>query len=240
MSRSACLAFLAVLGLGACAERLFDNPFDPDNPFSAFQTITSYDTQAQRPAGLAFGREVLYLADALGARIHHINPLSGSQDAAIALPSGSAFGVAYENGFLWLSVPALNSIVRISPASGEPLQAPLPAPGGDPRGLAFDGQLLWLLDAATRSLYRIDPLAGPLGDPIPVPSIADPGGLTFRGPELWAVDQRDSRLVWLSANGAQIAAYQLPSGGAVGVASDGTSFYYSDRSRRVHVVRLRP
>ncbi len=232
------IAGFLVLSLLGCASRVFDNPVDPENPLEGIRVLSFYDAPGSQTAGLAFEEEELWVVDSSESRLYRIFARDGRSDFQRRLDLGTIFGVAPDDNFLWMTQPGQGSVARINPFTGELLQQPLPTQGGDPRGVAFDGELLWVIDGADSTLARIDPILGVVGEPIPVPTINSPGGLAFRGAELWAIDQLDSRLVQLGADGSEIRAISLPGTPAVGLASDGKDFYYSDRAGRVYLIEL--
>lgn len=226
-----------VLGLAGCAARAFDNPVDPNNPATDVELLGTYPARAQQAGGLDFVDEELWVVDQLGSRLHRLRASNGDSLYVRTL-SFSMFGVADDGTFVWLTQPGGAQLIRVDP-SGASVQV-LPTSGGTPRGVAYDDEnrLLWVI-STERVISRIDPNTGPVGEPILVPTIEQPGGLTFRGSELWAVDQRDSRLVHLGLDGAELASYTLPFGNAVGLTSDGDKFYYSDTASRIHIIALR-
>ena len=228
--------------IASCAARQFDNPVDPNNPARSFMLLATFPFFNGQPAGVSFDHEELWVADLRNRSLTRIRASDGSAQFNVTLPD-TVFDVTDEDGgpVVWVTVPGgVNEIRRLQPLdANEPLRI-FPSPGGDPRGIAFHDEMLWVLDGSDRTMTKIDPkTGGAVGDPVPAGALGQPGGLTFRGDELWAVDQRGSRLVQLDPDtGDELASFTLPVGKAVGVGSDGDSFYYSDSSGAIHIVKL--
>jgi DNA-binding beta-propeller fold protein YncE len=228
------------LALASCAAREFDNPVDPNNPARNFSIKRQYRFLGGQPAGLVFHDEELWVTDPTDSSLTKLRASDGQSQYSLQL-GYNAFGVTHDGSFLWLTVLGGAEVRRINPGDpNEPLSI-LPTPGHDPRGIAFHDELLWVVDGSDKTISKIDPKVGkPVGDPIPAGNLALPGGLTFRNDELWAVDQFGSRLVELDPDtGSELASYTLPVGKAIGVASDGERFYYSELSgRTIYIVEL--
>ncbi len=108
------------------------------------------------------------------------------------LPGSQAAGLAWGDGWLWVSDAVERQVYAVDPLSGKILSS-MPAEAASPRGLAWDGApsdggVLWVADhGGKRLIYLMIPAKGgfPI-DVIPAPGKnSAPCGLAYGGKSLW-------------------------------------------------------
>jgi streptogramin lyase len=132
-----------------------------------------------QPIGLGWDGEWLWLADSHAPeKIWQIDTLGVAQ-GEIPAPGASPYGLAWAEGFIWVSdnnMSGVAYIYKLDPATGEILDSfPCPDGGGSPNGITHDGEYLWIAVNTTDTIYQVDDgIAGGAGvDPAP----AAPAGL---------------------------------------------------------------
>jgi sugar lactone lactonase YvrE len=112
------------------------------------------------PLGLAFDGEHLWIAD--GKEIHRVMREDGTTIVSFPAPTwagsgrrGDQLGLAFHEGYLWVSDRLADRLYRVDPADGEIVDM-LPAPGPFAAGLeVVDGRLL-AVDVDRRRLMAVD------------------------------------------------------------------------------------
>ena len=117
------------------------------------------------PLALAFDGTDLWVAD--GRQLHRVMRADGTTIVSFPAPTwdgkgraSEQLGMAYADGYLWVSDRKTNTIYRVEKERGEVVDT-IKAPGPFPSGLAIvDGKLL-VADVQARAVDRIDPAALP-------------------------------------------------------------------------------
>jgi streptogramin lyase len=113
-----------------------------------------------QPIGLGWNGASLWLNDSRDPeKIWKLDSLGTVLDQ-IPAPGDSPYGMAWADGFIWVSdnsVGGLAYIYKLEPESGEILDSfPCPDGGGSPNGIAHDGEHLWIAVNTTDTIYQVD------------------------------------------------------------------------------------
>ncbi len=113
-----------------------------------------------QPIGLGWDGEYLWLADSRSPeKIWQIDTL-GVVQGQIPAPGASPYGLAWAEGFIWVSdnsVGGLGYIYKLDPATGAILASfPCPGGGGSPNGITHDGEYLWIAVNTNDTIYQVD------------------------------------------------------------------------------------
>lgn len=113
-----------------------------------------------QPIGLGWDGEWLWLADSRAPeKIWQIDTLGVTQ-GQIPAPGASPYGLAWAEGFIWVSDNNMGGtalIYKLDPATGQILDSfPCPDGGGSPNGITHDGENLWIAVNSTDTIYQVD------------------------------------------------------------------------------------
>lgn len=158
------------------------------------QVVHSIPSPADRPTGLAWDGQYLWVADIGTNRIYKLDPLNGNVVLSFPGPTNATInGLTWDGQYLWCSDNGDNNIIyKLETDSGKAVHS-FKAPTGSPRGLAFDGKYLWYQDSATDFLYKIDTLSGTILQSFEAPS-GNNRGLAWDGKRLWSSDKEYDEL----------------------------------------------
>jgi streptogramin lyase len=128
-----------------------------------------------QPIGLGWDGQWLWLADSRAPeKIWQIDTLGVTQ-GQIPAPGASPYGLAWADGFIWVSdnnTAGGALIYKLDPATGQVLDSfPCPDGGGSPNGITHDGEYLWIAVNSTDTIYQVD-------DGITGGSAVDPPAMT--------------------------------------------------------------
>ena len=164
----------------------------------------------ERPAGVAFDGQRLWVGDPAAKKIHAFDPLEGGVQSSIPLEFpeergvGSLEALAWDGRYLWTAISAgySSTLNRVDPSTGKIVGSYFA--DCDPRGLAADGDTVWTLcdrGAGRRAIVDQRTIAADekavwasrrLVKEAEGPS---PSDLAFDGEFLWYVDSVDNRAV---------------------------------------------
>jgi sugar lactone lactonase YvrE len=155
------------------------------------------------PGGLAWDGEHLWHSDPINKEIIKMNT-SGNVivrfDTMKYLPDYSPTGMAFNDGYLWVSfaptegqVDVKGKIMKIDTDDGTVIES-IESPGEGPSGLTFVGEFLYHADNAVESdkIYKMD-VTGDIKKEVLSPG-SGPWGLTYDGEYLWNVDTYDCKI----------------------------------------------
>jgi len=113
-----------------------------------------------QPIGLGWDGDYLWLADSRAPeKIWQIDTL-GVVQGQIPAPGSSPYGLAWADGFIWVSdnnISALAYIFKLDPLTGAVLDSfPCPGGGGSPNGITHDGEYLWIAVNTNDTIYQVD------------------------------------------------------------------------------------
>jgi DNA-binding beta-propeller fold protein YncE len=234
LSALAALAVFSLVGLAACNDRLFDNPYDPDAQTSAYEILATLQVSGIAPVDLAFSGDALWVVDAQ-SRVLALDYNSGAQIRELDFEQ-SAGGVAYDGVELWLSVRNTSSLVQVSIVNGAQLRV-LNLLRGSFGSLDYANGRLYVTDRLTNAVLVVDPANGAIER-----SIAQPGfaidGLCHDGSSLWIVNGAQMKFFRLDESGALENQYQAPSRTVSGLAFAEGVFWCGDQSGKIYKLRF--
>jgi len=115
-------------------------------------------------------------------RIYQLNPNDGAVIDSFLVPYGEVSeGIAWANGFLWVSGDT--RIYKVNPIDGSVVDF-IDSPEEDPRGLTWDGQYLWVGFQDLGMVYQLNVNNGDIVQSFLSPAIIQQG-LAFDGQYLW-------------------------------------------------------
>ena len=205
----------------------------------AGKVLQSFPTPADRPTGLTWDGQNLWLADIGTNRIYQINPADGTVIRSIAGPVNATLnGLAWDGSHLWCSDNGdVNKIYQLD-ENGSVLRS-FSLVSGSPRGLTWDGRNLWYQDSGSNMLYQIDTLSGNVLQSFPAPSGSN-RGLAWDGKYLWSADKDyDELCLTDTVHQAVIRILNAPGSYAYGLAFDGVYLWNADyETDRIYKIQL--
>ncbi len=229
------LAIFSLVGLAACNDRSFDNPFDPNAETLAYEILSTIQTGGVAPVDLAFSGDVLWVVDAQ-AQVLALNYTSGALVRELEFAQGAA-GVAYDGEDLWLSVKSSSQLVLVNVVNGAQIRA-LNLPRGDLGPLDYSGGKLYVADRLANAVLVVDPLTGAIERSIPQPGFGI-DGVSHDGVDLWTIDASQMKIFRLAGDGTLVNQYQTPSRSASGLANAQGIFWCGDLAGRIYRLRFR-
>jgi streptogramin lyase len=148
----------------------------------------------------------------------HLDPVTNRVDGTWPLPESAA--AAREGlGWLWVSVPATDALLRIDPA--DPRSSRSIKVGDGPRFLAIGDDAVWVMNQADGSVSRVDP-AGTVVATVAVSDAPIRGGdIAVGGGSVWVRTEQDLVVTIDPATNQVRERYGPPSGsGSVAVDAD--------------------
>lgn len=113
-----------------------------------------------QPIGLGWDGESLWLGDSRDPeKIWEMDTL-GVALGQFPAPGDSPYGLAWAEGFIWVSDNNLSAaayIYKMDPETGDILDSFVcPGGGGSPNGIAHDGDCLWIAVNTNDMIYKVD------------------------------------------------------------------------------------
>jgi virginiamycin B lyase len=148
----------------------------------------------------------------------HLDPVTNQVDGTWPLPDGAA-AVREGLGWVWVSVPSANSLLRIDPA--DPATSQSIKVGAGPRFLAIGGDAVWVMNQADGSVSRVD-ADGTVRATVPVSDVPIQGGdIAVGGGIVWVRTEQDLVVCIVEASDEIDHRYGPPSGsGSVAADAD--------------------
>jgi len=233
-SALALLAVISLVGLAACNDRLFDNPFDPDAETRAYEILSTLQVSGIAPVDLTFSGDLLWVVD-VGSRILALNYNSGALVRELEFLQGAA-GVAYDGEDLWLSVKNSSQLVLVNIVSGAQVRM-LNLPRGSFGALDYSGGKLYVADRLSNAVLVVDPETGAIERSIPQPGFAI-DGVSHDGTNLWTIDSSQMKIFRLTDSCALENQYQAPSRSASGLAFAAGIFWCGDQAGKIYRLRF--
>lgn len=230
----ALLAVFSLVGLAACNDRLFDNPYDPDAQVSAYEILATLQVGGIAPVDLAFSGDALWVVDAQ-SRVLALNPNSGAQIRELEVAQ-SPGGIAYDGIELWLSVSNTSRLVQVNIVNGAQIRV-LNLLRGSFGSMDYANGRLYVADRLTNSVLVVDPANGAIERSIAQPSFAI-DGLCHDGSSIWIVNASQMKLFRLDENGTLENQYQSPSRTVSGLAFAEGILWCGDLSGKIYKLRF--
>jgi hypothetical protein len=150
-------------------------------------------------------------------RLLHLDPVTNQVDGTWPLPDGAA-AVREGLGWVWVSVPSANSLLRFDPADPGTSQAI--TVGAGPRFLAIGGDAVWVMNQLDGSVSRVD-ATGTVRATVHVSDVPIQGGdIAVGGGIVWVRTEQDLVVCIVEASDEIDHRYGPPSGSG-SVAADG-------------------
>lgn len=195
----------------------------------------AFDVAVDKPGGLAFDGELLWVADRVAQKIRGLDPKTGRERASIESPGPRPSGLAFDGELLWVADRSRALLFGID-LERQLVVREVPSPA-DPQGLAFDGEHLWVADGT--KLHRVTTEDGTTISSFDAPTWAGDGrpteelGLAFADGWLWVSDrQRDALFRVLPDTGEVVDQLPTPGPFPAGLAAVGDRLLVVDVDRR--------
>lgn len=154
--------------------------------------VKEYDSPLERPTGLAFDGENLWISSTNEHKICSMDPDTGSLLRELNISITSPWGLAWGMGSLWVADFDTLRIYRVDVNSGRIMQNII-APGVAPTGLSWDGTNLWVSDFSSHKFFKVDSTSGVVLRSFETPTPGhNPSGLAWDGSNLWLADMSAS------------------------------------------------
>jgi hypothetical protein len=190
-----------------------------------------FDLAIDKPGGLAFDGELLWVADRVGLELHGLDPNTGEELAALPSPGPWPTGLAFDGELLWVADRNRNRLFGVD-IGNQLVVRELESPEG-PLGLAFDGEYLWVADG--KRLHQVTTEDGTTIVSFNAPPWSGEGrggeqlGLAYHAGALWVSDRKSDRLYRVDPGKGEVLD-QMPSPGplAAGLAMREGSLLIAD------------
>jgi len=120
-------------------------------------------------------------------QIIKISPIDGTVLKTLNTGIESPYGLAFINGFLWVTDNDLSTVNKVDTANGNTIVTHNTLHQSFETGLAWDGEKLWHCSTGANSISFIDTLIGTDNSSHSV-NLMVPVALTFQGNDLWVGD----------------------------------------------------
>ncbi len=227
---SVLLAVFSVLGLVACNDRLFDNPYDPEAETRAYEILSTLQVPGIAPVDLTFSGDALWAVDSL-SRVLALDYNSGALIRELDFPQ-DAGGIAYDGEDLWLSIRGTSQLVLVNIVNGAQIRM-INLIRGNFGPLDYMNQRLYIADRLTNAILVVDPENGAIERSIPQPGLAI-DGICHDGSSLWTIDATQMRMFRLADSGALENQYQAPSRSISGMAFAKGTYWLGDQSGKIY------
>jgi len=231
---SALLAIFSLVGLVACKDRLFDNPFDPEAETRAYEIQSTLQVAGIAPLDLTFSGDALWAVDSL-SRVLALNYNSGALIRELEFPQ-PAGGIAYDGVDLWLSVRNSSQLVLVNIVNGAQIRV-LNLLRGSFGPLDYAAGRLFVADYLSNAVLVVDPQTGAIERSIPHPGFLI-DGICHDGTNIWTIDATQMMFFRLAASGALENQYQTPSRTASGLAFASGIYWCGDRTGKIYKIRF--
>jgi len=164
--------------------------------FAAEPVEELFTLAIEKPGGMAFDGELLWVADRVRLELHGLDPESGEVRATLDAPGPWPTGIAFDGELLWVADRNRERLFGIETDSGL-VRREIESPN-NPLGLAHDGTHLWVADG--KSLHQVTTEDGTTIVSFNAPAWSGEGrageqlGLAFAGENLWISDRNRDRL----------------------------------------------
>ena len=194
--------------------------------------VTEYDSPLERPTGLAFDGENLWISSTKEHRICSMDPETGSLLRELNVSIASPWGLAWGVDCLWVADFDTLRIYRVDVESGRITQN-IVAPGTAPTGLSWDGASLWVSDFSSHRFYKLDSTSGAVLRSFETPAPGyNPSGLAWDGGSLWVADMSASYVFRVEpVGGGVVSSYYSPGYYPSDLAWDGEHLWVLDYSK---------
>lgn len=193
--------------------------------------ISEYNVPLDRPTGLAFDGEALWISSAKNHLICAVDHKTGVIIRKFTAPISAPWGLAWDGRFLWVADFQALRIHQVNITSGKVVSS-IKAPGITSTGLAWDGTNLWLSDFSEHMIFKIDHLNGSVLQSFRTPkSSYNPSGLAWDGSSIWVADLSASYVFKVEPSDGTVVSYYYSSGYyPSGLAWDGQHLWLLDYS----------
>jgi transglutaminase-like putative cysteine protease/sugar lactone lactonase YvrE len=199
-------------------------------PFSELFELT-----IDKPGGMAFDGELLWITDRVGLELHGLDPNTGEEMAVVQSPGPWPTGLAFDGSLLWVADRNRNRLFGVDTKRGV-VRREVESPA-NPLGLAFDGEYLWVADG--KRLHRVTTEDGTTIVSFNAPPWSGEGrgseqlGLAYAAGGLWVSDRKTDRLYRVDPKKGEVLDL-MPSPGplAAGLAMRDGELLIADVDRR--------
>jgi hypothetical protein len=170
----------------------------------------TYKSPLEKPTGIAFDGENLWISSANEGAIYKIEPSTGVILSSLETNLKSPWGMAWDGSLLWVTDFDTMRIYGVDTITSK-IVSSIATPDGTPTGLTWDGDLV-LADFEAHKIFHLDPMSGAIIGEFTVPSPGyNPSGLAWDGENLWVADMSASYIFMLDPiNGDVLAYYYSP------------------------------
>lgn len=203
------------------------------------QVVQSLPGPAEKPAGLTYDGQFLWVSDLSTDRIYKVDPATGQVQRSVPAPGGATTGLAWDGRNLWCSENEHDKIYEISPESGAVLQT-VSIATSKPRGMTFVEGFLYYQDNGAAKIFQLDPVSGQVIAEFPSPTGAI-RGLTWDGSSFWSADQSLNEFYRLDSLRKKVVdIISAPGTYSYGLTWDGTYLWNADYgSNKIYKIQVR-
>jgi streptogramin lyase len=235
-SRLLIVSSLAVLS--GCSDRLFDNPFDPEQGEVVFEIMSTIYTPALSPRGMTWDGTVLWNVDGSNGLLDGLNPANGSLVRSLRSPLANTADIAYDGQNIWVCGEADIDVYKLNIINGD-VQKRLSLQRGTFIAMEYAQGRLWLVDAQTNKILQVDPETAEVLGSFQNPGVRA-GGLAFDGGHFWISDPPTLSIYEVDPAGRVLRKYLAPGPAPQGLAFDGRFLWNVDANQKVFQLRIQP
>lgn len=218
-------------------------------PVVVLQAVSSVPVPGSQAVGLAWGRDWLWVSDALEQWVYAVDPTLGKALASFPTEASSPRGLAWDGESLWVADHRGKWLLyQLVPEKKGFVINVIHAPGKNsaPCGLAYGNKSLWVSHGCakgdeTDTIYQLDPWDGTIINAFPSPG-QQPEGLAFGDGLLWSLDGGTGAIYAVDPETGEVLGVGTVSeargmGSLVGLAFDGSYLWVSDT---LNLYQLKP
>jgi glutamine cyclotransferase len=168
--------------------------------------IDTYPIGMQKPYGITFHNDVMYISDNIDKRIvTFTGPNWEATDTIIPsapIPSGYPTGLAILNERIWINdtkgpQPSTIGDSTYSMSGSHTDWIGFPAIGTFCSGMATDGNALWINDNPSQTINKIDPVSFTILESYEAPGGQYPNGVAWNDENLWIINNSSDSIYLL-------------------------------------------
>ncbi len=229
------LILLIVFSFQFCADRIFDNPLDPDKKDYGYSIISTIPTGSIVPIDMSFTGDSIWVVDQ-GGKIYSLNYNSGQIIRTLNYEY-DVCGISYDGYEFYINNKNKNLITRVNSVSGSIIQNLYL---GEGRFFEMDyfNNSIYIAERNTNSIYILDSQTAQV-----LSVVSNTGfsidGVCFDGEFIWTVDSTTSKIYKISIDGSLINQYKSPDKYPCSICYYDNTFWIGDKSGKIFRIRIK-
>jgi len=235
MKKHLLLILLIIFNYIFCADRIFDNPIDPNKEEYGYSIISTIPTGSIIPVDMSFTGDSIWVVSQDG-KIYSLNYNSG-QIIRVLNYEYQAIGITYDGDEFYINNKNRNLITKVNTVSGSIIQN-LYLGEGDFENIDYFNDVIYISERNTNSIYVLDSNTAQV-----ISMVSNRGfsidGVCYDGEFLWTVDSTTSKIYKISLSGELINQYKAPDKYPCSICYYNQTFWIGDRSGKIFRIEIK-